>query len=99
MKKNIVFFMLASMFWVSASAQLQPRPRRECTQRCITMDYDNPKKAVFEEKLKQIREKKKGETDSAKLQELEKAEEQAIENHKDDLEKMCTTICSHNPDD
>jgi hypothetical protein len=99
MKKGVILFILANMLWVSASAQMVPRPRRECTQRCITMDYDNPRKSKFEEKLKQIREKKKGETDSAKLQELEQAEEQAIEDHKDDLEKMCTTICSHNPDD
>ena len=91
--------MAISMVWASASAQLIPRPRHECTQRCIDGDLENAKKAKFEEKLKQIREKKKSETDSLKITELEKAEEQEIEIHKDDLEKMCTKICSHNPED
>jgi hypothetical protein len=99
MGKNVVLFMLASVFSFSAVAQQMPSTKRECTRRCITGDPANPRKVKFEEKLRQIREKKKAETDDAKLQELAKEEEQEIENHKDDLEKMCTVICRNNPED
>jgi hypothetical protein len=99
MHKKVVLFMLASVFSFSAAAQQMPSTKRVCTSRCIAGDPANPRKAKFEEKLRQIREKKKTETDNAKLQELAKEEEQEIENHKDDLEKMCTAICRNNPED
>jgi|SRR5450830_481018 len=99
MKRKIVLFVLASMFAVSASAQLKATTKRECTRRCIDADATNPRKVVFEEKLRQIREKIKSETDSAKLQELKKEEEREIENQQDYLEKICTSICRGNPED
>ena len=98
MKKQLAIFVLASLFSVSVYADMQPSTRKECTRRCLAMDPANPQKSVHEEKLRQIREKKAVEKDSVKLEELAKAEEFEIEKHQDDLEKMCTTICKHNPE-
>jgi hypothetical protein len=99
MKKKFALFFLLNMSVFSASAQWKATTKRECTKRCIGSDAENPRKTVFEGKLRQIREKKNIEQDAEKLQKLLKEEEQEIENYKDNLEKICTSICKGNPED
>jgi hypothetical protein len=99
MKTKIVLAFLMAAFTLSSTAQMVPRPKRECTSLCIERDPSNPRKTVFEEKLKQIRDKLKNETDSAKTKSLRQEEEDLIDQHQDDLEKMCKAICKNNPDE
>ena len=99
MNKKFTLLFLLNMFAFSASAQWKATTKQECTKRCIESDAENPRKTVFEEKLRQIHEKKKIEQDDDKLQKLLKEEEQEIENHKDNVQKICSAICKGNPAD
>ena len=96
MNKKFALFFLLNIFAFSASAQWKATTKQECTKRCVESDAGNPRKTVFEEKLRQIREKKKIEQDDDKLQGLLKEEKQEIENYKDNVEKICTSICKGN---
>lgn len=99
MKTKFALFFLLNMFAFPATAQWKATTKQECTKRCIISDAESPRKTAFKEKLRQIHEKKKIEQDDDKLQKLLKEEEQEIENHKDNVQKICSTICKGNPAD
>jgi hypothetical protein len=99
MKINLIV-LLISTFSLTASAQDgRSSTRQQCTNRCISADAEHPKKTQFEARLAQIRTKKKMETDSTKLKELENAEQLEVEKHREDLEQLCRKACASNPEE
>ncbi|PHV18403.1 hypothetical protein CSQ90_01340 [Janthinobacterium sp. BJB303] len=98
MNKKFALFLLLNMFAFSASAQWKATTKQECTKRCVESDAGNPRKTAFDEKLRKIRDKKIIEQDDDKLQGLLKEEKQEVENYKDNVEKICTSICKGNPE-
>lgn len=100
MKLNLIIFLTASTFSLTASAQFErASTRQQCTNRCISADAPHPKKAQYEAKLVEIRTAKRAETDPEKLKELEKSEQFEIEKHQEDLEQLCRKACASNPEE
>jgi hypothetical protein len=98
--KKLIIFLLASTFSLTALAQLgKSSTRQQCTSRCISADAEHPQKTQSEARLVQIRAKKKVETDSTKLKELETAEQLEVEKHQENLEQLCRKACASNPEE
>jgi hydroxylamine reductase (hybrid-cluster protein) len=97
--KRLLILLVASVLSSAASAQKRATTKQECNRRCVTSEDPYPKRIDHEEKLKKIRDKKKAETDRAKLNQLANDEEAEIDRFKDEHEKVCRFICEHNPDE
>lgn len=90
--------LLVAIFLLSSTALAQEgNTKQECTRRCLAWDLDNTKLYAivpYNEKLKQIREKKKTETDPVKRKALDEAENDQLERRQDQHESVCRKICS-----
>jgi hypothetical protein len=100
MHKHLVLFIAAATLASSAAAQFdRPTTRQECTRRCTNdKTSTNTVKMRHDGIMKTLGEKKRAETDPDKLKQLVQDEERELERYEDDHEKMCRTICQHNPE-
>ncbi|MBV7537503.1 hypothetical protein KW842_17180 [Duganella sp. sic0402] len=93
---KIVFALVLLFNSTLTIAQSKFSPQ-ECYSRCTTSaaeePFSMPEKVTAA--LKAIQEKKKSESDPAKLKQLEKMEEEELENLKDAMERMCSKICGY----
>jgi hypothetical protein len=102
MKKHLLLFLLASTFAITATAQLKPTTRQECTRRCNADDEEftnHPSTPKHKERLRRIQEQRQNETDPEKLKALAKAEEEEMDIRKDEIDQICRWICRHNPEE
>ncbi|MCG2584355.1 hypothetical protein [Massilia sp. TS11] len=76
-----------------------PTTKQECTRRCLSVDPANPKKAKSDERLKNIRDRLSKESDPDKLKLIQKEEQDELEMHKEEHEKMCKFMCRNNPNE
>jgi hypothetical protein len=97
--KRFVFLLAAGLLSATAAGQMPVTTKQECNRRCVSMTDPYPARTRHEEKLKQIRDKKKVETDAVKLKQLATDEEGEIDRFNDEHEKMCRSICQHNPEE
>lgn len=97
--KRLVFLLAACMLSSLASAQMRATTKQECNRRCTAIPQEFPQWAKHQEKLKQIRDKKKEETDAVKLKQLATDEASEIDRFDDEHEKVCRSICQHNPEE
>jgi uncharacterized protein YdiU (UPF0061 family) len=95
--KHLLLLSIACLLAPSVSAQIQASTKQECNRRCVSMNPQNPKKVLHEQKLKQIRDKRQTETDSQKIKALLQAESDEIDRYQDTLENTCREICKDNP--
>jgi len=74
--------------------------RPVCEQRCnsSTEFPDNPRMNELQEKLAQVRYQVKLETDPDKRRELEDEEQRVLDRRERYLGRICTQICSSNPE-
>lgn len=97
--KRFVFLLAAGLLSATAAGQMRATTKQECNRRCVSMTDPYPARTRHEEKLKQIRDKKKVETDAVKLKLLAGAEIDEIERFQDEHEKTCRHICANNPEE
>ena len=97
--KRFVFLLAAGLLSATAAGQMRATTKQECNRRCVSMTAPYPARTRHEEKLKQIRDKKKAETDAVKLKQLATDEEVEIDRFNDEHEKVCRSICQHNPEE
>lgn len=94
---RLVLLIAASLLSSAALAQTKGNTKQECTRRCLTWDLDKTGLVAivpYNERLKQIREKKEVETDPVKRKALEEAESDQLERRQDELENVCRKICA-----
>jgi hypothetical protein len=97
--KRFVFLLAACLLSSASHAQMPVTTKQECNRRCMTIAKELPQWAKHQEKLKQIGDKKKAETDPAKLKQLAKEADDEIDRFNDEHEKVCCSICEHNPEE
>ncbi len=78
---------------------LKPSTRPVCEQRCKGGEFpDNPRTIEHQTNMAQIRYQKKLETDPDKLKSLAQQEVQLMERRERFIGRLCTQVCSHNPE-
>lgn len=100
MKRFMVLLAGAAILAGTASAQRQVSTRQVCEQRCNDglPDEDSPGMRPYNEKLAQIRQQKKAETDPDKRKALDRQEEDVLDKRADYVGKTCRYICATNPE-
>lgn len=100
MKRFALLFAAAGLLALPASAQLKVTTKAVCQQRCNegSPDQDIPKLRPYNEKLAQVRQQLKTETDPGKRKALDELEQELIDDRADAIEKICRHICASNPE-
>jgi hypothetical protein len=98
MKRLFILF-VASVLSSVASAQMRATTKQECNRRCIDRAEQFVPWTKHQENLKQIRDKKKSETDAVKLKQLATDEESEMDRFTTEHEKLCRSICKDNPEE
>ncbi len=101
MKAKFLLFAGVAVFSLNAFAQFdKANTKKECTRRCnIGMPNEPEIKSPHDTFLAAILEKKRVEKDPEKLKQLAADEANERERFAQDVEKRCTRVCRHNPDE
>jgi hypothetical protein len=97
--KHLVFLLAACVLSSAASAQMRATTKQECKRRCMSVPEEFSEWGKHQETLKQIRDRKKAETDATKHKQLVNDEENEIERFNDKHEQTCSYICANNPEE
>ncbi|WP_188569097.1 hypothetical protein [Undibacterium terreum] len=90
-------FLLASIFLSLDVAAQTPTTPPVCYRRCNDVPLKQPEEmdSNFFASVRKIQEKKKSETDPAKIQELDEAEKEAMDRILGKHRKFCSKLCKY----